>query len=115
MNTLLLPTSIISLPSLSFWMIAGILLIRQENNRNHNREYIIREWARDPGDLYYKGDTAVILPVLENYVKDILTTFKMIRELCCGIYIMSLVVRVDIDTVKEVCRYYKRYLRGDEQ
>ena len=33
-------------------------------------------WARDPGDLYYKGDTAVILPVLENYVKDILTTFK---------------------------------------
>lgn len=26
-------------------------------------------WARDPGDLYYKGDTAVILPVLENYVK----------------------------------------------
>ena len=43
MNTLLLPTSIISLPSLSFWMIAGILLIRQENNRNHNREYIIRD------------------------------------------------------------------------
>ena len=42
-NTLLLPTSIISLPSLSFWMIAGILLIRQENNRNHNREYIIRD------------------------------------------------------------------------
>ena len=33
-------------------------------------------WARDPGDLYYKGDPAVILPVLENYVKDILTTFK---------------------------------------
>lgn len=33
-------------------------------------------WARDPGDLYYKGDTTVILPVLENYVKDILTTFK---------------------------------------
>ena len=33
-------------------------------------------WARDPGDLYYKGDTAVILPVLESYVKDILTTFK---------------------------------------
>jgi len=28
---------------LSFWMIAGILLIRQENNRNHNREYIIRD------------------------------------------------------------------------
>ena len=26
--------------------------------------------------LTYKGDTAVILPVLENYVKDILTTFK---------------------------------------
>ena len=33
-------------------------------------------WARDPGDLYYKGDTAVILPILESYVKDILTTFK---------------------------------------
>ncbi len=26
-----------------FWMIAGILLTRQENNRNHNREYIIRD------------------------------------------------------------------------
>lgn len=33
-------------------------------------------WVRDPGDLYYKGDTAAILPVLEKYVKDILTTFK---------------------------------------
>lgn len=33
-------------------------------------------WVRDPGDLYYKGDTATILPVLEAYVKDVLTTFK---------------------------------------
>lgn len=33
-------------------------------------------WLRDPGDLYYRGDTAKILPVLEEYVKDILTTFK---------------------------------------
>ncbi|MDR1881332.1 MAG: glycoside hydrolase family 5 protein [Prevotella sp.] len=33
-------------------------------------------WLRDPGDLYYKGDTAKILPVLEAYVKDILTAFK---------------------------------------
>ena len=40
---LLLPTSIISLPFSSFWMIAGILLTRQESNRNHNQEYIIRD------------------------------------------------------------------------
>lgn len=33
-------------------------------------------WLRDPGDLYYKGDTTKILPVLDTYVKDILTTFK---------------------------------------
>jgi hypothetical protein len=33
-------------------------------------------WVRDPGDLYYKGDTTLILTVLEEYVKDILTTFK---------------------------------------
>lgn len=33
-------------------------------------------WLRDPGDLYHRGDSARILPVLESYVKDILTTFK---------------------------------------
>ncbi len=33
-------------------------------------------WLRDPGDLYYKGDTSVVTPILERYVKDILTTFK---------------------------------------
>lgn len=33
-------------------------------------------WLRDPGDLYYKGDSAKLEPVLEMYVKDILTTFK---------------------------------------
>jgi hypothetical protein len=33
-------------------------------------------WVRDPGDLYYKGDTIAVLPLLEAYVKDILTTFK---------------------------------------
>ena len=33
-------------------------------------------WVRDPGDMYHKGDTAAILPVLETYVKDILTAFK---------------------------------------
>ena len=38
-------------------------------------------WLRDPGDLYYKGDTAKILPVLETYVKDILTTFKDDRRI----------------------------------
>ena len=38
-------------------------------------------WLRDPGDLYYKGDTAKILPLLEVYVKDILTTFKNDRRI----------------------------------
>ena len=75
MNTLLLPTSIISLPSSSSWMIVGILYIAGKQPEPqpgvHNSG-----WARDPGDLYYKGDTAVILPVLESYVKDIPTTFK---------------------------------------
>lgn len=33
-------------------------------------------WLRDPGDLYYKGDSTKLEPVLEMYVKDILTTFK---------------------------------------
>ena len=33
----------ISLPSLSFWMIAGILYIRLANSRNHSREYTIRD------------------------------------------------------------------------
>lgn len=33
-------------------------------------------WLRDPGDLYYKGDTTAVLPKLEEYVKDILSTFK---------------------------------------
>lgn len=33
-------------------------------------------WLRDPGDLYYKGDTAAVKPLLETYVKDILNTFK---------------------------------------
>ncbi|HBG41872.1 MAG TPA: 1,4-beta-xylanase [Porphyromonadaceae bacterium] len=33
-------------------------------------------WIRDPGDLYHRGDSTKILPVLESYVKDILTTFK---------------------------------------
>ena len=33
-------------------------------------------WVRDPGDLYFKGDTAIVLPILEAYVKDILTSFK---------------------------------------
>jgi endo-1,4-beta-mannosidase len=33
-------------------------------------------WLRDPGDLYYKGDSAKVLPILEDYVKDVLTTFK---------------------------------------
>ena len=33
-------------------------------------------WARDPGDLYYKGDTAVILPILESYVKDLQSKFS---------------------------------------
>ena len=42
MNTLLLPTSIISLPSSSSWMIVGILYIRLANSRNHSREYTIR-------------------------------------------------------------------------
>jgi hypothetical protein len=31
-------------------------------------------WIRDPGDLLYTSDS--LLPVLENYVKDVLTTFK---------------------------------------
>ena len=43
MNTLLLPTSIISLPSSSSWMIVGILYIRLANSRNHSREYTIRD------------------------------------------------------------------------
>jgi endo-1,4-beta-mannosidase len=38
-------------------------------------------WVRDPGDLYYKGDTATVSPVLEAYVKDILTTFKDDRRI----------------------------------
>ena len=33
-------------------------------------------WLRDPGDLYYNGDSSKLEPVLETYVKDILTTFK---------------------------------------
>jgi len=33
-------------------------------------------WLRDPGDLYYKGDTAAVKSLLETYVKDILYTFK---------------------------------------
>jgi len=33
-------------------------------------------WLRDPGDLYYKGDTTAVIPLLETYVKDILSTFK---------------------------------------
>lgn len=33
-------------------------------------------WLRDPGDLYYKGDSLKMEPVLEAYVKDILITFK---------------------------------------
>jgi len=33
-------------------------------------------WVRDPGDLYYAGDTTTLTPILEEYVKDILTTFK---------------------------------------
>jgi hypothetical protein len=31
-------------------------------------------WIRDPGDLLYTSDS--LLPVLENYVKDVMTTFK---------------------------------------
>jgi hypothetical protein len=31
-------------------------------------------WVRDPGDLIYSGNN--LLPVLESYVKDVLTTFK---------------------------------------
>jgi hypothetical protein len=38
-------------------------------------------WLRDPGDLYYKGDTAAILPLLEAYVKDVLATFKDDRRI----------------------------------
>ena len=33
-------------------------------------------WVRDPGDLYYEGDTTKLTPILEKYVKDILTSFK---------------------------------------
>jgi hypothetical protein len=33
-------------------------------------------WVRDPGDRYYKDDSHAILPVLETYVTDILTTFR---------------------------------------
>lgn len=33
-------------------------------------------WLRDPGNLYFKGDTTKMLPVLEAYVKDVLTAFK---------------------------------------
>ena len=32
-------------------------------------------WVRDPGDLYFKGDTAAVLPLLEAYTKDILSSF----------------------------------------
>jgi hypothetical protein len=38
-------------------------------------------WQRDPGNFYYKGDTAVVTPLLEAYVKDILTTFKDDRRI----------------------------------
>lgn len=33
-------------------------------------------WLRDPGDLYHRGDSTLILPILETYIKDVLTTFK---------------------------------------
>jgi hypothetical protein len=38
-------------------------------------------WVRDPGDLYFKGDTATVSPMLEAYVKDILTAFKDDRRI----------------------------------
>ncbi len=38
-------------------------------------------WVRDPGDLYYLGDSIALKPLLEAYVKDILTTFKTDRRI----------------------------------
>ena len=115
MNTLLLPTSIISLPSSSSWMIVGILYIRLANSRNHSREYTIR-------DGHVTRVICIIKAIRQWYFRYWKAMWKiswlplrMIRESYYGTYIMNPEVREDIDTVKEVCRYCRRYLRGDER
>ena len=64
-------------------------------------------WIQDPGDMLYQDST--LMPLLEEYVKDVMTRLRTISALCCGICTTNPVMEI----IKiNHCRYCKKYLSG---